>query len=211
MGKRYKSDAGFSFVELLVATTITLVLLAIAGGLFSRALGTRSRESSRTDALTSAQAALNVISREVGNSGYGLADSTNMIHQNGIVLADSGASKLRIRANVNNRNSVLNDLGEDITYFYDSSTKSVARYDPVQSPKTSYIINRVSNVSFEYFDYVGAISSTVGSSTPTANTGRVRITVTVELDPVQGQPSNQKVTLTSDISLRNSDYMLNQY
>lgn len=191
--------------------TISLVLLALVGGLLSRALGTRARESRRTDGLTSAQAALNVMSREIGNSGYGLSDSTNTIHLNGIVLADSDANRLRVRANVDNTNSATSELGEDVTYYFDSSTSSVVRYDPRQTPKTSYIINRVSNVAFQYFDYQGSISSTTPSSTPTANTGRVRITVTVQLDPVHGQPDNQTVTLSSDVTLRNSNYMLNQY
>lgn len=211
---RKQKPRGFSLVELLIAMTISLVLLALAGGLFARALGVRSRESSRTDALTSAQAALNVMSREVSNSGYGLtdpSDPTGTLHYNGIVLSDSKNNRLRIRANVVNNNLTLDDAGEDITYYFDAATESVVRHDPRQSPKTSYIINRVSDVAFAYFDYQGSSSATAASTTPTRNTGRIRITVVVKLDPVQGQPSNQTVTLTSDVTLRNSGYMLNQY
>ncbi len=106
-----KTAAGFSLIELLIAMTIMLVVMGLAANLFSKSLSTRQRESSQTDALTAAQAALNVISREIANSGYGLLD-------NGIVTSDSGKEKLRFQSNVKNNNGVVTDPGEDITYFF---------------------------------------------------------------------------------------------
>jgi type IV pilus assembly protein PilW len=208
-----QKQKGFSLLELIIAMTITLILMAIAATLFSGALGTRARESRRTDALTSAQAALNVMSREIANAGYGLTN-------NGIVTADSGEQKLRFRANVKNSNTVTCDPGEDVTYFYDATSRSIIRYDRFPaSPtncntatgETSVVVNRISNVTFQYFDYTGSSSTPSIVTTPTINTSRIRITVTVQLDQVQGQPNNQTVTFTSDITLRNSDYMRNQY
>lgn len=184
--------------------SITLVLLSLATTLFSGALSTRKRESRKTDALTSARAALSAISRELSNSGYGMTT-------NGIVTADSGAQKIHFRANLINDNYSTNGVGEDVTYFFDSATQSIVRYDPNATPKTSVIVNRISNVSFSYFDYVGSSSIPTTPATPTNNTGRVTITVTVKLEEVLGQPKNQTITFTSDVTLRNSTYMLNQY
>lgn len=207
-----KNESGFSLMEMLIAMTIVIILLAIASLVFGRALGVRSRESSRTDALTAAQAALNVMSREISNSGYGLAsDSFNTIHNNGIVLADSTSSKLRVRANVNNVNLTTSDSGEDITYYYDSSAQSIVRHDPAQNPSTTYLVNQISNVSFSYFNYTTGNSTPTETSTPTADTARVKITVTVQMSEVQGQPTGRTVTLSSFVTLRNSDYMLSQY
>src|SRR5215218_944499 len=98
---------GFSIVELMLSMTIILVILGLVMTLFGRSLNTRQRESSRTDALTAAQAALNVISREIANSGYGLTN-------NGIVYADSNYQKFHFLANTTNSNIVLSDPGEDI-------------------------------------------------------------------------------------------------
>jgi prepilin-type N-terminal cleavage/methylation domain-containing protein len=195
---------GFSLVELLVAMTITLVLLGLVSTLFARAMGTRSRESRKTDALTSARAALSIISREIGNSGYGLSN-------NGIVPADSSAQRIHIRANLTNDDYSTDDPGEDVTYFYDAATQSIVRHSPAESPATAVVVNRISNVTFTYFDYVGSSSTPTTSATPSLDTGRIRITVTVALDPVQGQPNPESVTFTSDVTLRNSTYMLNQY
>src|SRR5687768_1485976 len=79
-----KGASGFSILELLIAMSITLVLLGITTAAFSGALRSRERETSRTDALTAAQAAINVMSREISNAGFGLTN-------NGIVIADSNS------------------------------------------------------------------------------------------------------------------------
>jgi len=204
-----KAVSGFSIVELLIAMTIMLVVLGLAASLFSQSFSTRRRESSRTDALTSAQAALNVISREVANSGYGLTN-------NGIVLADSNDRKLHFLSNTINNNGVTTDSGENITYFFDSVSESILRYDAngngVNSPETSIIINRISSVEFQYFDYSGSSSATpLPANIPTINTARIRVTVRVSMENIQGQTPNQAVVLSSDVTLRNSNYMLQQY
>lgn len=206
--RKNKSSAGFSIVELLLAMTIMLVVMGLAANLFSKSLSTRQRESSRTDALTAAQAALNVISREIANSGYGLLN-------NGIVFADSNQQTLHFLSNVKNNNLVTTDPGENITYYFDAGTKSIMRYDAngegANTPQTSIIINRISNVKFEYFDYSGSVSTATQTNPPTPKTGRITVTITVSLEDVQGQGSNQSVVLISDVTLRNSDYMLQQY
>ena len=82
-----ESRNGFSLIELLIAMFITLSLMGLVTTLFSSSLGMRSRESRRTDALTAGRAALSSISREIGNSGYGITS-------NGIVTADSNARRI---------------------------------------------------------------------------------------------------------------------
>ena len=204
MRKKLTKNKGFSLIELLIAMSITLVLMGLATTLFSGALSTRKRESRKTDALTSARAALSAISRELSNSGYGMTT-------NGIVTTDSGAQKIHFRANLTNDDYSTDSVGEDVTYFFDSATQSIVRYDPNTTPQTSVIVNRISNVSFAYFDYTGSSSTPTTPATPTNDTGRVRITVTVKLEEVIGQPKNQTITFATDVTLRNSTYMLNQY
>lgn len=195
---------GFSLLELLIAMTITLLLLGITTSLFSSSMSIRARESAKTDALTSAQAALNVMSREIANAGYGLKD-------NGIVVADSDSDQLHIRSNWNNADLTTTTAGEDITYYYDPVTQSIVRFDVNAGRTTSAVVNGISSVNFQYFDYSGSSSNSTLVVTPSDNTGRVRITVTVNLPDVQGQPTGQSVTYTSDVALRNAVYMRNQY
>lgn len=210
--KIVNKQKGFSLIEILVAMTVMLVLLGIVSTILSRTLSIRSRESSKTDALSSSQAALNVISREVANSGYGMSS-------NGLVAADSGGQKIRVRANLINSNNCLTDPNEDVAYFYDTTTQSIVRSERYATTecgttfqtKTSVVVNRISNITFQYFDYSATNTAGTQTAAPTANTGRVVVTVEVKLENVLGQPSNQTVSLKSDVTLRNSEYMLNQY
>ncbi|MFL6374650.1 MAG: type II secretion system protein J [Pyrinomonadaceae bacterium] len=215
-----RRQAGFSLLEMMIAMTIMLILMGIVTSLLSRSLGVRARESQRTDALTSAEAALNVMSREIANSGFGIYTGTNSrLASNGLVTGDSNASQIHFRANITNNGPVnttqsvltTDDPGEDVTYFFDPNTSSIVRFDPNDNPQTSVVVNRISSVTYTYFDYVGTASTGVQTATPTANTGRIRINVLVQLDPIQGQPNPNDVQFTSEVTLRNSAYMLNQY
>ena len=202
--KKITGEAGFSLVEMLIVMTVLLVVLSLVSSVFMAALGTRDRETQKTDALTSVQAALNVMSREIGTSGFGLDG-------NGIVTANSNENKIHFRANIQNDDWRTDDAGEEIMYYYDAKTNSVVRYDRFATPSTSIVINRVSNVTFKYFNFSGSNSSPVESSVATNKTGKIKISLLVQLDDVQGQPKNQKISLTTEIALRNSEYMLNQY
>jgi prepilin-type N-terminal cleavage/methylation domain-containing protein len=202
---RTKDDRGFSLIELIVSMVISLVILGAAVTVFWRALSTRASESSRTDAITAAQAALNIMSREIGNAGYGLDD-------NGVV-SDSTATVLHIRSNVVNtgtNHDTTSDPGEDIVFYLDGTgnDRSVVRHDN-NTNETSGIINRVSSVNFDYVNYVNPPDTLPVGASPA--TGKITITLTVEMPNVVGQPSGQTVTVRSDVTLRNSRYMRGQY
>ena len=111
--------------------------------------------------------------------------STYGLINNGLVLSDCTEKRVHFRSNiVNTGNSMSTDSpGEDVTFYYDSVSQSVVRYDAIGG--TSGVINRVSDVDFIY--------------------------LTVIMADVRQQPTNQTVTLTSDVTLRNSPYMLGQY
>lgn len=207
--------------------TIMLAVMAIASSVLFRGFSIRQRETRTTDALTSAQSALNVISRELANAGFGMFDSADTkVPHNGIVLSDSGEHRIRVRSNLDNSGGllgapasstlVINAPGEDVTYYFDLATSSIIRHDPngggTGSPTTSFVVNRISNISFQYLDYEGVSSIPTGPNVvPTANTGRVVIVVEILLEPVAGQPNNQTIKLTSEVTLRNNSYMLQQY
>lgn len=205
---RRHPSRGFTIIELMIAMTIILVAMGLISSLFARALSVRRRESSRTDALAAAQAALNVMSREVSNSGFGLTN-------NGIICPDSNLYQLHITSNVTNTNQAITDVGEDVTFFYEPTSQSILRYDANGGgpgvPETSTLINRVSSVNFQYFNYVGSSSTATMVNPPTIDTGRVRITLAVQLERVLYQSNPSSVTLVSDVTLRNSPYMLQQY
>ena len=207
MNPDQRSESGFSMVELIIALLLSLIILGGATAVYTGALATRERESGRVDAITSAQAALSVMSREIGNAGYGLNQN------NGLILQDCGPKKLRYRTNVTNNDYQTVSVGEDVMYHYDTTSQSVVRFDKnvAGGGLTSGIINRVSDVDFVYHQYTTAGNYIGSATTPTADTGRVTITLAVILPDVRGQASGRIERVSSDVTLRNSVYMLNQY
>src|ERR1044072_4600548 len=94
MKQEQKSQQGFSLIELLIAMTVTIVIAGIASNLVAQSFKLRAREDTRSDAIADAQRALNIVSREIANAGFGLVD-------NGIVPGDTNSGSIRFRANLN--------------------------------------------------------------------------------------------------------------
>jgi prepilin-type N-terminal cleavage/methylation domain-containing protein len=76
MNQKLNSQGGFSLVELLIAMAVTVVIACIASTLVAQSLRMRSREDARSDAIADAHRALNIVSREIANSGFGLIDDS---------------------------------------------------------------------------------------------------------------------------------------
>lgn len=205
------TESGFTTIELIISLILTVIVLGGAAAVYNSALSTREREGGRVDAITAAQAALNVMSREIGNSGYGLDNN------NGLMLADSGGKRIRFRANVDNVGQAVNAAGtvtsqpgEDVMYLFDGTSQSVVRYDR-NTGVTSGIINRVSDIDFLYQDFNADGSANAPTATPNAATAKVIIQLSVILPDIAGQPTNRVERVTSGVALRNAPYILGQY
>ncbi len=188
---------GFSILELLITMTITLVVMAAASTLLATSLRTRTRENLRSDALASATRVLNIMSREIGNSGYGLTD-------NGIVAADSSAESIRIRANLNNDASLV-ETDEDIRFVFQSANRAIVRFDNFPAPDGTAVVlsSNITGLTLTYLNPAG------GAATP-ATAERIMINVSVDLPAGPEQPASV-VRLVSDVALRNAPNTLQQF
>lgn len=199
-------DGGFSLPELLVAMAVTLVLMGFTGQLLARSFEIRTRENRKTEVLANVQRALNLITREVGNSGYGLRN-------NGILVADSGgalanaSTQIRVRANLDGSADGTSQVNEDVTFMYQAANSALVRFDRVANAADVVadalppLAGGVAPVQFTYLarNSAGALVA----STP-ANAEVVRFTITSMIAPVSGDQQASPVTLTSDITLRNA-------
>ncbi len=190
---RKKTEAGFSLLELTIAMGISLAVLAAASTLLATSLRTRSRENTRSEALASAQRALNIMTREIGNSGYGLTD-------NGIVTADSAANSIRVRANLNN-DTDLSDTDEDLRFVFQSANGAIVRVD--NAAGSVVLATNITGLTIQYQDMSG-------NSATAATAERVNIDVRVDLPAGLEQPASV-VRLVSDVALRNGTSTLQQY
>lgn len=210
-----KKQDGFSLIEMTIAMTLTLIIAGASATLLSQSFRMRSREDIRSDAIADAQRALNIVSREIANSGFGLMD-------NGIVPGDTNNQSIRIRANLNAYtlepgNQAVSNPDEDIKYlmYIDEAENRhyLVRLDAVvaqtdRSRATTVLANRLDSFNLQYFDGSGA---PINIADPLAliNAWKVRITVGVNLPPdgTFGSPGYQPpstVSLTSDVVLRNA-------
>ena len=211
-------EQGFSLIELLLAMTIALTLLGLTSGLLASSFNVRARENQKTDALADTQRALNIMTREIANTGFGLAN-------NGIVAADSNETAIRVRANLNafdsqTSSNSISDRNEDVKYsLYTAGADSyIVRLDIGTQNQTTVLANRVDALRIRYYpakvNYTLSgncdITSTSPEVTQKSDTKYIVISVCVELTArgAPGSPGYQpasRVQLVSDVYLRNAD------
>jgi type II secretory pathway component PulJ len=211
-----KSEAGYTLAELMVAMVVTLILTGLAGKFLEGSFNVRLREDERSVGLADAQRALNIMSREVANSGFGLSG-------NGIVAADSNAGAIRIRANLNtfegvDSSSKVSDPSEDVRYrlISNSSNSYIERLDVNTGARVAVLANRVDDFTVAYFrdkvTYTSddcEITADAAEVTDKREARYVVIAVCVDL-PERGAPGStgyqppSAVQLTSAVALRNA-------
>ncbi len=203
--------------------TVTLVIAGIASTLLASSFRLRLREDIRSDAIADAQRALNIVSREIANSGFGLID-------NGIVPGDTGPTSIRFRANLNAYTTdpisgspvagfdQVREADEDIKYsMYNDIANNryyLVRYDVNLGKKegTTVLANRIDSFELRYFDGTGNELNVALDPSAVISARSVRITVGVVLpaDGTPGSPGYQplsSINLVSDIVLRNASQM----
>jgi Tfp pilus assembly protein PilW len=200
--------AGFSLLELIIAMTLTIAVMAGAGKLLATSFNVRTREDARTDAIADVQRGLNIMSREIAVGGYGFD-----LPSNGLVPADCSASSIRVRANLNRYTDEVSKYtiateGEDVKFLLTvGQTTFLVRYDRFAPPETdtTVLANRVDSLAITYLD---ASNTAITNMANVGDATTVRITVGVNL-PAVGRPStpgyqpSSTVQLTSDVALRN--------
>jgi prepilin-type N-terminal cleavage/methylation domain-containing protein len=224
--KQQGATAGFSLLELLIAMTITLILMGVGTSLLAAGFRIRSRGNAMTDAAADGQRALNIMSREIANAGFNLVT-------NGVVAQDSDSSHLRIRSNLNkydmtaslaSRDGVI-DAGEDLQYFVNPAddTDYLVRYD-VNTGNKTVLANRLSALRVYYFPQRVTYTTTTAANGVTScdisnfSSGQVApnlarylvIAVCVRI-PAFGTPNSDgyqpasNMLLVSDVALRNAN------
>src|SRR5688572_29402414 len=96
MKRLNSNDRGFTLFELIIAMTITIVILGIARTLLATSFHVRTREQARTDSIADVQRAINIMSRELAIGGFGFDTSSN-----GLVAGDCDEATIRVRSNLN--------------------------------------------------------------------------------------------------------------
>ncbi|MFQ5665054.1 MAG: PilW family protein [Candidatus Binatia bacterium] len=205
---RLLDQQGFTLMEVLVASTLSLV--ALAGFLsFNRGqLFTLRNQANQLDLQTTARNIVDLFAREVRRAG--MNPGCGIPGFSGIAAAT--ASSLRIQADLNG-DGLLTAPNEDITYHYVQETTAVERID--HNGVTDVLVSGVdlNGCVIRYFDQDGAELVPGGTGLNAgerASIRRIRVELTLAgaaVDPTNTLPLRAQVA--TDVDLRNR-YFVNQ-
>ena len=161
--RRATNEAGFSLIELIIAMTITITVMGLASSILAGAFKFRSREERKSDAVADVQRALNIMTREISNSGMKLPLEFDEVSTNGVVAGDSNNESLRIVSNLNGmpdsangyfEDTDLDDTDEDLKFlmYVDAGQRYIVRYEKNGTKQTTVLANRVDSLVFRYYD-----------------------------------------------------------
>lgn len=175
--RRAKNEAGFSLLELVLAMTITITVMGLASSILAGAFNVRSREDRKSDAIADVQRALNIMTREISNSGLKLPTGLGAVSTNGVVAGDSDNTSIRIVSNLNGlpdssngyaEDPDLNDTDEDVKFlmYVDAALgqRYIVRYEKNGSNQTTVLANRIDSLVFRYYDEKVTYDTTVDAN-----------------------------------------------
>lgn len=171
---KFKTPAGFTLMELLVAMTISLVVLAGVAKTFTVQTRQNSAEEQVAQMQQNVRGALDLMVREIQMAGYKPAGGTF----NGIET--STATTLRIKLDLNASGNETDDTTDDITYSFDAATGLLTR--TLNNPGSAAVLaDNVTAFTFTYLDANGASTTT--------NTAVRKISVDVTVRTAKPDPS----------------------
>ena len=170
--RRSNTQAGFSMFELIIAMVVTLTIFGLCSSLIARSFSVRSREDRKSDAISDVQRALNIMTREISNSGLKLPGGLPNVSSNGVVAGDSDAQSIRIVSNLNGLPDSANgyfedpdvtDMDEDLKFlmYVDESQRYIVRYEKNGTNTTTVLANRIDSLVFRYYDEKVTYDTTV--------------------------------------------------
>jgi Tfp pilus assembly protein PilW len=160
-------------MELIMAMALSITVMGFGSALLAGSFNVRSREDRKSDAVADVQRALNIMTREISNSGFKLPDGLASVSSNGIVANDSDNQSVRLIANLNgipNPNPDLtdtdvDDADEDVKFLMyvdnERSQRYVVRYEKNATNQTTVLANRVDSLIFRYYDEKVTYETTV--------------------------------------------------
>jgi type IV pilus assembly protein PilW len=206
MNYYYKNnERGFTLVEMLIAMTIGLIIMAALSSTFLMQRKTYDVQEQIVEMVQTARAAMDMMTREIRMAGYDPTGTMQRSDPTGakFVGIPYDADKLQIYADLNGDEDT-DDSHEYIKYTMDSDYPFEIRRD-TGGGRQEFALN-IQSFTFEYFDSNGNPTATTADIRQTEITIIARAT---EPDPDYTHPTYgdhyRRYTLTSVITPRNLD------
>ncbi|MDY0188169.1 MAG: prepilin-type N-terminal cleavage/methylation domain-containing protein [Syntrophus sp. (in: bacteria)] len=189
-----KSCGGFTLVELMIALTIGLVILAALYNLFSAQNKSLSVQETIVEMQQNARAAMDMMATEMGMTGYDPAGTSPA------GISTFSANSIAFTQDLNG-DADVSDPNESIAYSYDSGHLRISR-NTGGGPQP-YAEN-VEALNYTYYNAAGATTATL------ADIRKIKIEIrtrTARIDPSYATNGGYRTyTLTSYVTPRNLAY-----
>ena len=193
--RKHKTEA-FTLIELMVAITIGMIVMASVATTFTSQTRTYSAQEQINQMEQNARGALDIMSREIKMAGYNPAAGT----VTGVVSYTSTALTIQADLTGNGTISMSSSDYEQIAYAYDSTNKKITRQ--VGSGTAETLADNIDGLTFTYYQASGTTLATSAS-----NIRRVKIAITAKTaKPDPSYPTNggyRTVDLSSTIMATN--------
>lgn len=142
---RLSSEAGFSLVELIIVMGIMILILGLLASVVAGMETNYRQQRPRTEAINSANTAMDMLVRLVRSAGNNLDDSGIIP---GPVGADGAYHTIRIQSDWNPVDGMTSGVLEDVTF---SVANNALQIQEGANPSTDYVTG-VASVTFTYYD-----------------------------------------------------------
>jgi Tfp pilus assembly protein PilW len=205
-------QTGFTLIEVLVALGFSLAILASIYGFFRAQTHTTKGQESRMEAHEYAMAVLDVMVREIRNTGYFPNNGTpcpNVANTGGIVAASSDS--FRLVYDINSDGDCA-DANEDISFTYDSGNSNILRNGAVLTDGNAtavafrYYPQQISGTAPPPYCFSAGVPSGCSGmlSANWSNVQKIAISVTLRAKSQDTQYGGQSaISMSSIADLRN--------
>lgn len=197
-------EQGFSLMELLISTSITVGIIAMSLQLLNQSQKLFQKQSGRMNAQSRARKAINLITADVRATGL-----TPISVTAGVIpgLAEAYSNRIRMYGDRQGDgtfgSTIVTNGNDDISYYVTS--RRLYRVAPNDTEfGTAVMANNISLLSFRYYNAAGVefVPAAGSSLTQTERFQVARIDIVVTVDIIEGSKINGSITLESPIALR---------
>ncbi len=197
-------EQGFSLMELLISTSITVGIIAMSLQLLNQSQKLFQKQSGRMNAQSRARKAINLITSDVRATGL-----TPISVTAGVIpgLAEAYSDRIRMYGDRQGDgtfgSNIATNGNDDITYYV--ASRRLYRVAPNDTEfGTAVMASNISLLSFRYYNAAGGefVPAAGSSLTQTERFQVARIDIVVTVDIIEGSTVNGSITLESPIALR---------
>jgi Tfp pilus assembly protein PilW len=202
------NEGGFSLVEFLIGSTITLSAVALSFTLLDQGQTAITAQRAKTTAQTRARKVLNLMTADIRVMG---CTPTPITAGTTPGLLSATANSIRIvsdRTGNGTTNAVSeDDANDDVTYTFTNKTVlRSAPNDSAYSNTTAVLTNEISSMTIQYYDSSGIeLVPPTGGTLDSDNRSQVaRINILATIEIIEKGRVVGTVTVDNPIALRNN-------